>query len=362
MALISTATIDNFTSGGTIDASTVIAAFDTIYDEVNGGLNAANLASTFTLESSSVTINETQIYFSATLASDVGIELTHKGWNSIHIIGLSTGGFDVFPGAIEINGNYCRLNSRLHFGGVGDITFNVTSTQKVWLLTVQPEAVLTASDFALIEYTGTDTADYDIDKNGWYFSASQRVLCSMRCDITGSTNDSFFDDEFFQRPSIGHRYLLEFSEANSIGFAVGPNRTSQVFQVFDMDTNRYYYEAYFNMPSAIDLKFFPWRPDLLINGFILGIPDYTASTLGIISPSGSVQHHFYIEKAQLFNATASAYTHNGGNFFNAGSLNTTIASLNLGSDKLTTETKLAGVNGAKCMAIIKRRIDSHRRT
>jgi len=364
MGLINSAVLDNITSSSTIDASTVIGAFDSIYDVVNGGLDASNLASTFTNDASGVTIADSNGFLSATKASIIGQELTYKGWNSIHIAGFGSNGFAVFPGVIEHEGKYCTLSSRLNISGGNNIRFNTTSTAKVWLLTVSQQPVLTASDFMLIEFTGTDTADYDLDKNGWYLSdsasVSRRVVCSMRCNVTGTGNDSYFEDEYFQMPNIGHRYQLSNNEASGLGFTFGAHAVSQVYQIFDMDTNRYYYEINGSLPSSSNVENTLWSP----NDLLFGEPNVTQTNLGFIGPSGNMMHHYYIQTAQAVDTNGNHHHGAGGAIFDD-FLTTSLrrVAITIKANQLTSfnSTSPQAFDCGTFTVIVKRRIDSQRR-
>jgi hypothetical protein len=305
MGVISTATLDNFTSSAQIDASTVITAFDTIYDVVNGGLDSANIVSTFTINSSQVVIEDSNNYISATNATNIGTNLVYKGWNSIHTSAFGSEGFAVFPGMIEIDGQYCRINSRMTFAGFFNDGFkiNLTSTSKLWGLSMRQAPVLTASDMLFAEFTGTDTFNYDVAKNGWYLtdsaSVSRRLLCTMRVDFTGTQRQRYYDDEFFQRPNIGHRYELASSEAQALGFVESAtDDICSVVQVFDMDTYRYGYEIKGLTPTTTGCNVV-----LLLADWRFGEPTVTQSTLGFEQAiSGSVQYHFYVDTVAIINS------------------------------------------------------------
>lgn len=347
--------------GATIDSSDVIAAFDAIYDVVNGGIDGANVAVTFAASASGITINDPLGNVSATKASLIGPEITLKGYNTIHTIGLGTAGFDIFPGVIEHNGRYCTLNSRLHISGINNIQIVNSSSDVVWMLTVGQAAILTASDFRLESYTATTVAIYSLVKDAYYTTASRRAICTFMCNITASVNDSYFNDEYFQRPAMGHRYLLQSSEAISCGFnsnapviAVSNcNNWSSIYQIFDMNENRYFFDVHGTNPSATS------NACLVFSGYgRLGETNVTQTGFGYIGPSGSIQHHWYVEHS-LVNGVSTRSVEGAVGFLLGGS--TATFNVLLGQNNLSLISKEPNLNSGTFFLRIKRRADSLRR-
>lgn len=297
MGVISTSTINVFVSGTTIEPSDTIKVFDTIYDVVNGGLDAANLASAFTIDSSSVTITDTATFLTATLTNVIQQELTHKGWNTVHVLGFGTAGMSLFPGIIEVNGKYCKVNSRINFSGINNINIINSSTSKVWIVSLPQVVNITSSDMQLTELTGSDAYAFNYQKNGWYnVAGNRRALCTLRCDITASTGDSYFDDQYLQRPSIGHRYTYAAAEKQGLGFVASGSLTLQDVTVFlDMDT----------MLRAFELKgvhadntgaHVAWFDSSVSGKMLFGAPFHNGAGAGNLS--GTICYHYIVHSVQ----------------------------------------------------------------
>lgn len=286
-----------------IDSATVLvcdinAAFDRIYDLVNGGLDSANFLSSQTFPASQVSFTDSNANISASLVSDIQGQLALKGWNSIHVMGLGTGGLDVFPGVIEVNGQYCRLNSRIHYSARDNMRILNSSSQVCWMVLAPQVPVYTASDFSFVSYDSTNTINFNIQKNGFYYCETKRLICTIRMKETASSIYFCENDEFFQRPSIGHRYLMANSEAYFAGFnslTDGVLTTNSlvgwtsVYHLFDMDTNRYFYEVHGHANSATGTAMTIWR----------GTDVSSGPTVTTIGPSQSFHHHWYVDHATI---------------------------------------------------------------
>jgi hypothetical protein len=227
-----------------IEVSNIHEAFDTIYDTVNGGINSANLASTFSIDASNVSINDSNSYFTATKVSVITQEAAQKGWNSIHVSCFGSEGFKIHPGIIEINQKYCRVRSPITT--TSGSLYNVTSTALVWYLAIRDTPIVTATDILLVEYTSSNTITYDAAKVGYYYtynSASFRAIGTIRHKRgLGILQSISYDDELLQRPQIGHKYVMSSAEASALGFNwSGMFQSGTVMKYYDINTSRYAY-------------------------------------------------------------------------------------------------------------------------
>lgn len=248
MGLLDTSTLDSITTSSTISPSTTVRAFDEIYDVVNGGLDSANLVSTFTLGINQINICQTSNLFSGANSFDKLTQITEKGYNDIHYLCHRTGFINpsetistitMFPGIVEINQKICRISEKLEFNPYDLQLSGFTTGCGIYAIAVGAASEITQSDIFITNITNVSpSVSFDVEKNGYYpeyFSGNRRVIYT----VIGVDRFELKDHYMLQRPMKGHRYEIQSSDTFAFGLDISSTWTS--IRLFDMDRLYYYY-------------------------------------------------------------------------------------------------------------------------
>lgn len=241
--------------------SNIARAFDDVYNLINGGIDSANLAGSASIEDSQIATSASTL--SAANLGDGFLELRIKGHNTIHAIGLSACGIRFFSGVIEVNGTICKLASAIKVGSSGVVFSDgrphpnflpfgqALHSSGVYAFTVNETINLTVSDFRPCLLSDISASNgINIDKNGFYYCATRRVVCTAKNLGAGNQYGAYGTIQYIQAPSNFEMRKLTQYEACQNGFltfaaasAANVQHVCQVIRFFDFETNGYGYEA-----------------------------------------------------------------------------------------------------------------------
>lgn len=260
-----------FTANTVANASSVNRDFDDIYNEFNGNINSANIASDYTMPSSQVSIVDAGGFYSSTTVEGALQEIAPvRGYNDVHVFARGSAGLSIFPGYVDINGRLNRLSSRLNITAIS-IATGAFAASAVYAVTFQDGVAggeITASDIRIDPIASVSSSNgLAFSANGFYYSTSRRVITTVYnlC----ATSQSLYDYENLDTPDRGQRYNLSTDEASSVlgltdtllfsaSFSFGTQTAGgivSVARVFDMNTKRYYYDMYgFTSTATGDLS------------------------------------------------------------------------------------------------------------
>lgn len=242
----------------TADASEVNRNFDDLFSTINN-LNSENMASSFNHPASQVTIVDTASNYTSTeieaALREIAVNVSStippavKGFNSIHVITQRSHGIILTPGALEINGSFHKLSSEMNITAVTMISGNIDKNNLYGLAAfVSGTGVnLSASSFRLIPLVDTSaTNGADVDKNGYYFSESYRIISVLANLCSASENQSLYPYQALGVVSSPLDRVLNGSEAGHHGFnseGAAITLDDEQYKIsYNAETNRYCYQ------------------------------------------------------------------------------------------------------------------------
>jgi hypothetical protein len=240
-----------------INASSWRRPFDDLYDELNGGLDSANLAPGFNFPGSQVSFSSTLTNYSATQVTAHLRELMPDGYNDLHFFAFGNY-LKIFPGVIEIDGEYAYRDTSIvinisdikAYDSAGSTTEAIQSNSIYSISLIAGE--ITASNINLHRnLINLDETVFGYNNLGVYTTSTpdtgrRRLVYSIATDACSTVSDH----EYFTPPISEHNYLIKESEAladrrfvtdfASAGQNVG-GKISSVLRIFNMDTWRYHF-------------------------------------------------------------------------------------------------------------------------
>jgi hypothetical protein len=296
--------------GLVIHASSWNRPFDDLYDQLNGCLDSQNLSANFTIDASMVNFSSTITSYSATSLDNHIKELLPDGYHDLHFFCYG-GKMAIFPGRAEVDGIAARVNSRIDISltNAQFITGSLTVDNYIGVF-INPEAILTASDFFLINVTQASmVGDNTL---GLYYSGSVGSRKRGIFSFLWTTQSMAVNHEFLTPPVTAQSYTIapsearlhqlfsvQFESATGASTAASISRVSAVVQMFNLSTWRYDY--------AITGRFEPT----------------SGSSVILENISGKLQRRYYVERG-FFRGASTNHVFKGNWFDTAGGIEGTM--------------------------------------